>query len=366
MNFLIWAFFLFSCIAKAELKYLNTYEENKSEFIKIAGLHLLPAWPLKSNQNLTTDLALYKNNSDQLIVFSSGLHGIEGFVGSALQRQLMQNLKEKSDVLMIHSLNPWGMNHLRRVNADNIDLNRNFSVDQKLYENKNDDYLKINSFLNPAEKLELGFGHKFFFIFQSVKLILNYGMESLRKSILIGQYSEKNGLYFGGQIQSELQPHVDELFQTTLSKYKKVIWIDLHTGYGARGQLHILANDSKSASGQRISNLFKNQKVDFGDQKNFYKSTGDLCDYLNSKSTSQTEITAVVFEYGTMDSQKTLGSIESLRRMVIENQGFHQGYSDAESKIKNNEMFRDMFFPQEQAWKDSVLKQTENIIEKLK
>ncbi len=363
---MISTFILFSCAAQGELKYLNTYEENKSEFIQLAGKNILPAWPLKSNPNLTTELALYKKNSDQLIVFSSGLHGIEGFVGSALQRQFMQDLNVKSDVLMIHSLNPWGMKNLRRVNADNIDLNRNFSTDEKTYQNKNDDYLKINSFLNPAEKLELGFGHKLGFIFQSVKLILNYGMESLRKSILVGQYTEKNGLYFGGLIQSELQPHIDELFQTTLSKYKNVLWVDLHTGYGARGQLHILANDSKSASGQRISKLFTNQKIDFGDQKNFYKSTGDLCDYLNSKSTSQTEITAVVFEYGTMDSQKTLGSIESLRRMVIENQGFHQGYSDDESKIKNDDLFRQMFFPQEPDWKDSVLKQTENIVEHLK
>ena len=355
--------YLFSTTVFADLSYFNTYEENKTEFLKLAGEHILPAWPLKIDPKLTTDLALYQNNSKRLIVFSSGLHGIEGYVGSSIQRHLMQNIKIKSaDILMVHSMNPWGMKHKRRVNESNIDLNRNFSINQKIFENKNPDYLKIKQFLNPSEKLNIGVMHNLGFLFQSVKLILTYGMESLRKSILIGQYTEKNGLYFGGHQPTELQTHINDLIKTTFLKYQSIIWIDLHTGYGQKNKLHILSNDSKTESGQRISKLFKNQSIDFGDQKNFYKSTGDLCDYLNSKTSTDHQITAVVFEYGTMDSQNTLGSIESLRRMVIENQGFQNGYinkkSEQESKIK----FADMFFPRDQDWQTSILKQTHEFI----
>ncbi len=348
------------------LFYLKTYEENKSDFIKIAGKNIYQNWALKNDLELTTDLALYNNKSENLIVVSSGLHGIEGFAGSSLQRNLMQTLNKtkdlKVDVMLIHALNPWGMKNNRRVDKQNIDLNRNFAYDQTLYQTKNEDYLKISSFLNPNEKIKLHTLQKLNFFFESIHLIFQYGLDSLRKSILRGQYTEKNGLYFGGNTTSDLQNNIDNLIQNTFIKYKKIIWIDLHTGYGEKNRLHILSNNSNSEAGEKISKLFKNKSVDFGDQKKFYKANGDLCDYLNSKSTVAHEMIALVFEYGTMDSQKTLGSIESLRRMVIENQGFHHGYDDTDSKNETEKLFRDMFFPQDPEWRNSVHQQTDALI----
>lgn len=349
-----------------------TYEENRSEFLRLANQNKIQTWPVQNHSELTTDLALYNNKSENLLVLSSGLHGIEGYVGSALQRKLMQSLSSsqniKTDVLLIHALNPWGMKYNRRVNERNIDLNRSFSIDRNLYATKNTSYQKINSFLNPNSKLALnysGYVQHATFLFNSVRMIVSYGRESLRKSILLGQYSEQKGLYFGGQGPDTLQFQIDNLIKNSLTKYKKIVWIDLHTGYGEKNKLHILANDSNAPSGQKISKLFNGHPVDFGNQKKFYKSNGDLCEYLNSKSKPTQEITATVFEYGTMDSQTTLGSIESLRRMVIENQGFHYGYDSLESKNKSSELFKNMFFPQNPEWQKTVLDQTQELLEPL-
>jgi len=315
---------------------------------------------------LTTDLALYHYENENLLVLSSGLHGIEGFVGSAVQRALMGKLKEqkklKTDVLFIHSLNPWGMKNKRRVNEKNVDMNRTFSSTPEMYQQKNDDYLKINSFLNPTESLSLGVLHRLGFLFQSVRLIISYSMDTLRRSILIGQYTEAKGLYFGGQDQDDLQLKLDILLQKDLAHYKAITWIDLHTGYGEKAKLHLLANDSKSESGQKIQSLFPNNPIDFGDQKNFYKTSGDMLSYLIQKSNSKLQIQGVTFEYGTMDSQKTLGSIESLRRMVIENQGFQNGYADDSVQTESSTLFSDMFFPQQDEWKNKIYSQTEQAL----
>lgn len=355
--------------ASAELLYFNSYEENKKAFTELAASHLRTSWSLKNHSDLTTDLALYSYDSDELLVFSSGLHGIEGFVGSSLQRALMDQIKDrkklKSDILFVHALNPWGMKNKRRVNENNVDLNRNFSIQPDLYAQKNEDYLKINSFLNPDSPLSLGILHRLGFITHSIQLILSYSIETLRKSILIGQYFEPKGLYFGGRDKDDLQLNIDILFQKNLSHYKNITWIDLHTGYGERAKMHLLANDSQSESGKSIQKLFPKHPIDFGDQKNFYKTTGDLVSYLISKSTAQQQIHGVTFEYGSMDSQKTLGSIESLRRMVIENQGFHHGYVDDNTKTTAQKLFEDMFFPQESDWKEKVEKQTWDVLSPL-
>lgn len=354
--------------ADEDLVYFKTYEENRTDFLKLAGSHLLPAWTLPTDSSLTTDLALLtqqKSPSEQVIVISSGLHGIEGFVGSSLQRYLLQNYKFNSDVLMVHAMNPWGMKNLRRVDENNIDLNRNFIQGSEIFKSQNTDYLKINSFLNPQEPAAIGFFQRFGFLAQSVEFILRFGIEPLRKAILVGQYSEPKGLYYGGSAVSHLKNKVDILLKKNLASYKKILWIDLHTGYGEKGKLHLLSNDENSTEGLRLKNLFKEQKIDFGNQKNFYKSTGDLCAYLNSKSSGSQEITAFVFEYGTLDSQKTLGSIESLRRMVLENQGFQFGYDNEQSKLKSIELFQEQFYPQDPLWKKSVLEQTTQLFKSI-
>lgn len=358
--------FLSTKWAQAQLLYFSTYEENKKAFVALAGSHLMQSWPSKGDSELTTDLALYRYENDNLLVFSSGLHGIEGYVGSSIQRSLMEQIKDqkklKTDILLVHALNPWGMKNKRRVNENNVDLNRNFQTLPDLYQQKNADYLQVNSYLNPTEALSLGIVHRLGFLLQSIRLIMVYSIETLRRSVLVGQYTEAQGLYFGGKDKEDLQLKIDILLQKDLSPYKVITWIDLHTGYGERAKLHLLANDSQSETGRNLQKLFKNHPIDFGDQKNFYKTNGDMLSYLIQKSTSKQQIQGVTFEYGSMDSQKTLGSIESLRRMVIENQGFHHGYNDEQTKAEAIQLFSDMFFPQEEEWKTKIQAQTQDIL----
>src|SRR5262245_56513525 len=67
-----------------------------------------------------------------MLVVSSGLHGVEGFAGSAIQHQLLTAqldglaLPRDTGLLLVHALNPFGFATLRRVNESNVDLNRNF------------------------------------------------------------------------------------------------------------------------------------------------------------------------------------------------------------------------------------------------
>jgi len=62
----------------------------------------------------------------------SGVHGVEGYVGSALQCDLIDRLDERTlpddvGIVVVHVVNPWGTAHDRRQNESNVDLNRNWA-----------------------------------------------------------------------------------------------------------------------------------------------------------------------------------------------------------------------------------------------
>ena len=86
----------------------------------------------KDNTVLGTDTVwLGPLDAEQVLIFISGTHGVEGYCGSAIQQFYLSQLRsellpENTAILMIHSLNPWGMQWARRCDISGIDLNRNF------------------------------------------------------------------------------------------------------------------------------------------------------------------------------------------------------------------------------------------------
>ena len=90
------------------------------------------------------------------VVVSSGVHGIEGFFGSAIQLAWLsgQTAGEPPPgdgvVVLIHAVNPSGFARLRRTNEHNVDLNRNFLDTADAYTGAPDGYETLDPFLNPA------------------------------------------------------------------------------------------------------------------------------------------------------------------------------------------------------------------------
>src|SRR6266568_5081901 len=69
---------------------------------------------------LTIDVAILGDDSpSRALVVSSGLHGVEGFFGSAVQVGLLEGVvngtevPKKTALILIHALDPFGFAHLR-------------------------------------------------------------------------------------------------------------------------------------------------------------------------------------------------------------------------------------------------------------
>ncbi len=139
---------------------------------------------------LHTDVAsLGSNDAEGVLLLGSGTHGVEGFCGSGIQTGLLQDGIEKRlppnlRLVMVHAINPYGFSYLRRVNEDNIDLNRNF-VDHSEPYRKNTNYDALAKVINPRPYWPLSSG-------ASITYLLLYqvihGRAALQSAITSGQH----------------------------------------------------------------------------------------------------------------------------------------------------------------------------------
>jgi hypothetical protein len=356
--------------------YKNSYIEAREEFRTNASgiqktypesqVYQIPV-PSKINNDLTVDFVYIPclNDKEKILILSSGVHGVEGFTGSAIQSMFFEKfitreLLEETGILMIHSINPYGFSYQRRVSENNVDLNRNSTTDIALYSTINEGYPKVHDFINPHKKVNTrSLGNKLFTI-RAVFKIMKASMPVLRQAVLQGQYSYPEGLYFGGktiepQIKA-LQPLIDSICEP----YTTVFAIDLHTGYGERGTLHLFPNPVDEQTKKNMESVFEGYSIDWGDSDDFYTVTGDFVNLVSQLNKDKTFI-PMTFEYGTMDSQTTKGSLKSIHIMILENEGEHYGYKKERDSLRVKSNIMEMYYPSDPEWRQKVMDDTERM-----
>jgi len=364
----------------SELIYFQySYKECRKEFISSANeikniFNNVEIFNIQVESEIDTDLTIdfcyipAQKERSKLLIISSGVHGVEGFVGSAVQQMFMTEfLKEKYlndiGILLIHGMNPFGFQYLRRVTENNVDLNRNCDIDRNLFSIKNSGYTELHKMINPKGKVNTGsLGNRLFYIAMIMKSV-SVSTKALRQAILQGQYEFPKGIFYGG---NDFEPQIYAIksaLQEISENYHTIFHIDLHTGYGERGKLHLFSvqtEDSKSQS--TIESLFSGYSIDWGNTDDFYTVTGDFSHFIG-KLIPDALFLSTAFEYGTMNSHKAMGAIKSLNNMIIETQGIYYGYAGIEDETKVKEKFIEMFYPSSGAWRSEVMKETREMID---
>ena len=108
-----------------------------------------------AGEPLTIDIAwLGSLSPKRVLLHTSGVHGVEGFAGSAIQLKILEDPpKPPADcaIILVHILNPCGMAWLRRYNETNVDLNRNFRFKEQDWQEDSSIYAQLDGILNPRE-----------------------------------------------------------------------------------------------------------------------------------------------------------------------------------------------------------------------
>lgn len=350
--------------------YRDTYEENREAFREAcntlkrrlpettSGAMALP----DSGEDLTIDVCTVPATpgaEDRLLILTSGLHGSEGFASSAVQRMVMREVLAPADVrprsLFIHGINPYGMRHFRRVTANNVDLNRNFATDARLYRSSNPGYARVTGLLNPTGEADPFSLTQRLFPLRALGAIASTGMAPLRQAILQGQYEFPQGLYYGGSQPEAQRTLLDPLLRAEGRGKGLVTLIDLHTGFGERGTAHLFPNHPPNDAVRAWTvQLFSGYTVEWPDE-NSYSVQGEFCDSVANLLPADTRFVPMVIEYGTMNSQTTRGSIRSIQITILENQAWQSGCVTEEACRRIRSDFRAMYFPSSPSWRSKVL-----------
>lgn len=193
------------------------------------------------------------------LVVLSGVHGVEGFVGSAVQCALLDRLAASppaagTAVLVVHGVNPWGMAWLRRQNESNVDLNRNWQRDAagapagNASLPDNEAYDELHPLLCPhgdtlpsAAALLAAVG----------ALVDERGLAWVRDGITRGQYRHADGWHYGGSRTEQSTATVEQLAGELVGVERAVV-IDLHTGHGPHGRLTLLSDQPPGSPQDRV------------------------------------------------------------------------------------------------------------------
>jgi Protein of unknown function (DUF2817) len=230
------------------------FTAQRERFIKAAraaGAELTEfVHPLRGprGEMLATDVAVIGDpHAPKRFMVVSGTHGIEGFYGSESQIAFLHALQERQlpadvCVVMVHLINPWGTAWLRRVNEDNVDLNRNFLAfdktlpDNARYEAFHEIYLCRDLDGPERQRADQRLASE----------IERLGRATVMSIVEAGQYAHADGIFFGGQQATWSNRTLRDIAQRFMEGAHTAMSFDLHTGAGAFGHAMLMAVAEKT------------------------------------------------------------------------------------------------------------------------
>lgn len=281
-------------------------------------------------------------NAQDALVYTSGLHGIEGYVGGAAQLVLLAR-GEDVPVLWLHGLNPWGMAHFRRVNESNVDLNRNFLPDGAAYQADDAAYAQLDALLNPPQPPGVDL-----FLARAAVNVMRHGMASLRNAVARGQYSFPRGIFYGGQRAEATTAVVRSFLTQQLATRRRVVHVDLHSARGPRGDyVAFLEGKGDPTVLARAQPVYgRRLRAWTAGSADGYEMRGGMLPELQ-RLLPNVRYDALTLEFGT---RSDLAVVAALR---AENQAFF--YGQARQDHPARAAMRAAFYPNDAAWQARVV-----------
>lgn len=338
----------------------HDYGQARQKFLDAAarrGLtvesHVLPM-PGARGETLATDVVrVGPANASKMLVTLSGVHGVEGFCGSAIQTgMLLLDPADRTDdlhdtaVLHVHAVNPFGFSHLRRVTQENVDLNRNF-VDFSEPLPVNAGYAEIHELLLPPRWPPHAEVEAALAAYRD-----RHGARGLQRAIGLGQHAFADGMFFGGRGPTWSNDTFRAILRRHAPNVRQLASIDIHTGLGPYGV------------GERIFASFDEDPAVLARGERWW---GDLTSVTAGTSTSipltgpiQTALTeecpraqhvGICLEYGTWPSERVTGALRA------EHWLHRHGHTDVAQSAAIKQELKDAFYPDAADWKLAVWQQ---------
>lgn len=302
---------------------------------------------------LSTEVALFGDpHAPKLLVLVSGVHGVEALCGSACQTGMLAEpgalyLPNDTALLMVHAINCWGAANLRRNNEDNVDLCRNFvDFDETLP--VNEAYEGIHHAIDCAE-LE---GPR---QAAAQELLAEYrqkhGMAGFIQALMGGQYRHPDGFSFGGHQTTWSNRTLTKILAPLDLPGRRVAVIEYHSGLGAYAS-GMAVTMQVGESLERARNWFGKSieapnAVAADEPSSGHLVTGHTTSGYTT-AMPQTEITAIVLEFGTVPPN------ESLPVMLQDHWLHRHGNPRSDAGRRISRRLLELHHPSDPDWRYSV------------
>lgn len=341
----------------------ESYFSARKAFIALANRAIefqgkLLAYPCPGNtpdgEALITDSVwLGQEKASKVLVLLAGTHGVEGFVGSAIELDFLHSLvngeiriPDDTAILVVHALTPWGYAWLRRCDENGVDLNRN-AVDfsEALPENKGYEALRDVLFSPDAQARNQA----------CAEYGRQYGRTALEIAISGGQYTDPDGPFYGGDKAAHGRAVTEELIRHFKLAERDLAVIDLHSGLGPYGYGEIICDHPPGSEGIRVAQTWYGDSVTlpaFGTSSSVPKA--GLIDYIwhgvmNSRSCY------VTLEFGTYVT-------DELFEVILKDHQLWAQQDNRSDRLAHSRLMRRHFCPDDKHWKASVLFRARQVV----
>jgi len=321
---------------------------------------------IDENDDLYIDTFYLPATQDQtnLVVLTTGVHGIEGYIGSVMLDVFFGEVyptlnPDDTGVLVVANVNPYGMKYMRRYNENNVDLNRNFILDWETFDlATNKEYPRVDTFLGPTGKIGNALWHEIGFYLNLGKTAITDGADTISDALLGGQYEYPQGVYYGGIMDEASTVYLKDVFSQCLdSSYENIVHIDIHSGYGPRYNMVIFNSVYETMSEAESQEAFGYDHIIAYDSEAFYATTGDTTDFfyrLADNVHSDKALFSTCFEFGTIGDE-FFDTILSLKYTVDENRNHWYPTENGTSAEIVRQNYLELFYPTETAWREKTV-----------
>ncbi len=315
--------------------------------IPLAGAHAA------EDEDLSTEVIwLGPGAATRVVVLISATHGVEGFVGAAVQTDLLARLGKASQlpqdtaVLMVFALNPYGFSHYRRCDEAGIDLNRNFvDFQQPLPENSGYEKLQEAIYCDDADQR-----HRLFEAFLG-----QHGQTALEIAVSGGQYVDPQGPFYGGVAPAHGHRVIEQLIEHYQLAQRRLAVVDVHSGLGSYGHGEVINDHPLQSRGYKVANRWYGASVAapaLGNSSSVSKL--GLLDY-HWHTLMQDHGCFVTLEFGTYPTQDLFDVV------LDDHRAWKSG--DQQAITKNADAMKKHFYPQDVYWRELVLVKSRQVVQ---
>ncbi len=290
----------------------------------------------------------------RLLIVLSGVHGVEGYCGSALQTGLL-DLKgldrflgakaRDTAALYVHALNPHGFSHSRRVTQENVDLNRN-CIDFEAPLPVNAGYAEVHDLLLPATWPPAPADDKALAAYAA-----RVGAKGMQRAMSLGQYAYADGMFFGGHRPTWSNRALRAILRRHGRQCRQIASIDIHTGLGpyGHGERIFASPDPRPQVLRRAQRWWGEVTSVHTGTSSSVPMTGPV-QFAQFEECPQAEHTNICLEFGTWPSERVQQALRA------EHWTWRRGADAARTAAARAEL-KAAFYPDSADWKAEIWRQ---------